>query len=70
MTTGKCFYNEVFGTSEDTSFALDEVFNYMNMHKTSEVIVTFIDKSIDQVKLYNTLSYLIKLFIYQILDQK
>ncbi|MEA3512019.1 MAG: DNA mismatch repair protein [Campylobacterota bacterium] len=48
VTTGKCFYNEVFGTSEDPSFALDEVFNYMNMHKTSEVIITFLDKAIDQ----------------------
>ncbi len=48
VTTGKCYYNEIFGTSEDGSFALDEVFNYMNMHKTSEVVVTFADKSIDQ----------------------
>ena len=48
VTTGKCFYNEVFGTSEDPSFALDEVFNYMNMHKTSEVVVTFLDKNINQ----------------------
>jgi len=48
VTTGKCYFNEVFGTSEDPSFALDEVFNYMNMHKTSEVVVTFLDKEIDQ----------------------
>jgi len=48
VTTGKCYFNEVFGTSEDHSFALDEVFNYMNMHKTSEVVVTFLDKKIDQ----------------------
>ncbi len=48
VTTGKCYYNEVFGTSEDPSFALDEVFNYMNMHRTSEVVVTFLDKEIDQ----------------------
>lgn len=48
VTTGKCYYNEVFGTSEDPSFALDEVFNYMNMHKTSEVVVTFLDKNTDQ----------------------
>ena len=48
VTTGKCYFNEVFGTSEDPSFALDEVFNYMNMHKTSEVVVTFLDKNIDQ----------------------
>jgi DNA mismatch repair protein MutS len=48
VTTGKCYYNEVYGTSEDGSFALDEVFNYMNMHKTNEVVVTFADKNIDQ----------------------
>jgi len=35
VTTAKCYYNEVFGTNEDKFFALDEVFNYMNMHKTS-----------------------------------
>ncbi len=48
VTTGKCFFNEMFGTSEDPSFALDEVFNYMNMHKTSEVVITFLDKNINQ----------------------
>ncbi len=59
VTTGKCYFNEVFGTSEDPSFALDEVFNYMNMHKTSEVIVTFLDNSIDQKEIieYLELSY-------------
>jgi DNA mismatch repair protein MutS len=48
VTTGKCFYNEIFGTSEDPSFALDEAFNYMNTHKTNEVLVTFLDKEINQ----------------------
>ena len=48
VTTGKCHYNEVFGTSEDQTFALDEIFNYMHMHKTSEVVVTFLDKNIDK----------------------
>ena len=48
VTTAKCYYNEVFGTNEDKFFALDEVFNYMNMHKTSEIIVTLIDKNINQ----------------------
>ncbi len=48
VTTGKCFFNEVNGTSEDKFYALDEVFNYMNMHKTNEVIITFTDKSINQ----------------------
>ena len=48
VTTGKCFYNEIFGTSDDPSFALDEAFNYMNTHKTNEVLVTFLDKEINQ----------------------
>ncbi|HFU76245.1 MAG TPA: DNA mismatch repair protein, partial [Arcobacter sp.] len=48
VTTGKCFFNEIFGTSEDPSFALDEAFNYMNTHKTNEVLVTFLDKEINQ----------------------
>ena len=55
VTTGKCYYNEVFGTAEDKFFALDEVFNYMNMHKTSEVIVTFADKNIVQKELIDYL---------------
>ncbi len=48
VTTGKCYFNEVYGNSEDPSFALDEVFNYMNMHKTNEVIITFINNEIEQ----------------------
>jgi DNA mismatch repair protein MutS len=62
VTTGKCFFNEVFGTNEDPSFALDEVFNYMNMHKTSEVIVTFLDKSIDQSEIIEYLELSHKTF--------
>jgi len=48
VTTGKCYFNEVYGTSEDPTFALDEVFNYMNMHKTNEIIITFANKDIEQ----------------------
>ena len=48
VTTGKCYFNEVHGTSEDKSFALDEAFNYMNMHKTNEVVICFADKNINQ----------------------
>jgi DNA mismatch repair protein MutS len=48
VTTGKCFYNEVYGTSEDSMFALDEVFNYLIVNKSSEVIITFIDKEINK----------------------
>ncbi len=55
VTTGKCYYNEIYGTSEDPSFALDEVFNYMNMHKTNEIILTFASKDINQNEIINYL---------------
>ncbi len=59
VTTGKCYYNEVHGTSEDKYYALDECFNYMNMHRTNEVVVTFADKEINQKEIieYLELSY-------------
>ena len=35
--------------SEDKYYALDESFNYMNMHRTNEVVVTHLsDKDINQ----------------------
>jgi DNA mismatch repair protein MutS len=55
VTTGKCYFNEVYGTSEDPQFALDEVYNYMNMHKTNELIITFASKDIDQQEVLNYL---------------
>ena len=48
VTTAKCYYNEVYGTSEDNMFGLDEVFNYLIVNKSSEVIITFLDKEINQ----------------------
>jgi len=48
VTTGKCYYSEVHSTSEDKSFALDEAFNYINMYKTSEVVLSLLDKSISE----------------------
>ena len=62
VTTGKCYYNEVYGTSEDPSFALDEVFNYMNMHKTNELIITFASKEINQQEVINYLECSNKIF--------
>ncbi|MDX4058255.1 DNA mismatch repair protein [Aliarcobacter skirrowii] len=60
VTTAKCYYNEVFGTNEDKFFALDEIFNYMNMHKTSEVIVTIVDKNINQKEIIDYLELSLK----------
>lgn len=62
VTTGKCYYNEVHGTSEDKYYALDESFNYMNMHRTNEVIVTFADKSIHQKEIIEYLELSHKTF--------
>ena len=62
VTTGKCFYNEVHGTSEDKFYALDEVFNYMNMHKTNEIVVTFADKNINQKEVIDYLELRLKTF--------
>lgn len=62
VTTGKCYYNEIHGTSEDKFYALDEVFNYMNMHKTNEIIVTFADKTINQKEVIDYLELNLKTF--------
>ena len=62
VTTGKCYYNEVHGTSEDKSYALDEAFNYMNMHKTNEVVISFADKSINQKEIIEYLELSHKTF--------
>ncbi len=43
VTTGKTELYETYGTSEDQSYALDEVFNLLNIYKTSEVVITFLD---------------------------
>lgn len=43
VTTGKTWLYETHGTSEDQSFALDEVFNLLNIYKTSEVVLTFLE---------------------------
>jgi len=48
VTTGKTFLYETHGTSEDPSYALDEVFNLLNVYRTSEVLVTFLEGIDDQ----------------------
>ena len=55
VTTGKCLFNEVYGTSEDSMFGLDELFNYLIVNKSSEVIITFLDKSINQKEILDYL---------------
>ncbi len=48
VTTGKTWLYESHGTSEDPSYALDELFNLLNVYRTSEVVVTFLDGVDDQ----------------------
>lgn len=48
VTTGKTWLYETHGTSEDPSYALDEVFNLLNVYRTSEVVITFLDGIEDQ----------------------
>ncbi len=43
VTTGKTWLYETHGTSEDPNYALDEVFNLLNIYKTSEVVLTFLE---------------------------
>jgi len=55
VTTGKTFLYETHGTSEDPSYALDEVFNLLNIYRTSEVVVTFLDGIDEQRDVMNYL---------------
>ncbi len=52
--TGKTLINEIHGTREDKTFALDEVFTLLQSYQTSEVVVSFCDATIDrdEVKRY------------------
>ncbi|MBU1657464.1 DNA mismatch repair protein [bacterium] len=43
VTTGKTWLYETHGTSEDPSYALDEIFNLLNVYRTSEVLITFLE---------------------------
>ncbi|MEA3228168.1 MAG: DNA mismatch repair protein, partial [Campylobacterota bacterium] len=48
VTTGKTFLYETHGSSEDMSYALDEIFNLLNIYKTTEIVITFLDGVDDQ----------------------
>jgi len=55
VSTGKTFLYEAHGTSEDASFALDEIYHLLHIHNTSEVVLSFIDGVKEQKE---TLRYL------------
>lgn len=48
VTTGKTWLYETHGTSEDPAYALDEIFNLLNVYRTSEIVITFLDGIDDQ----------------------
>ncbi|WP_297443966.1 DNA mismatch repair protein [Sulfurimonas sp.] len=48
VTTGKTWLYETHGTSEDPAYALDEIFNLLNVYRTSEIVVTFLEGIDDQ----------------------
>ncbi len=50
VSTGKTLINEIHGTREDKTYALDEVFNLLQIYQTSEIIFTFLNKEIDVEK--------------------
>ena len=47
VSTGKTWLNEVHGTREDPTYALDEIFNQLQSFETSELLLTLNDPSID-----------------------
>ena len=55
VSTGKTVINEVHGTREDKTYALDEIFNLLQTYKTSEIVLTFNTESIDKEWVQNYL---------------
>ena len=47
VSTGKTWLNEVHGTREDKTYALDEIFNQLQSYHTAELLLTLNDASID-----------------------
>jgi DNA mismatch repair protein MutS len=48
VSTGKTMVNEIHSTSEDKTFALDELFTLLQSYQTSEILLTFADEKIDK----------------------
>lgn len=51
VTTGKTFLQEIYSTQEDHSFALDEVFRLLKSYHTSEILLTFVNPSLDEYQI-------------------
>ena len=50
VTTGKTVLYESHGSSEDKTYALDEVFNLLSANRTKEVVLTFVHEKIDKAE--------------------
>ena len=68
VSTGKTIINEIHGTREDKTYALDEIFNLLQTYKTSEVVLTFNSESIDKEWVKNYLE--INSSIHHSIDKK
>ncbi len=55
VTTGKSLINEIHGTRDDKTYALDELFNLLQTYNTSETIITLLSPEIDKNWLFNYL---------------
>ncbi len=50
VSTGVSYISEIYGTAEDPNYALDEVFNLLHTYKTSEIVLNFLSKFVNQNK--------------------
>ncbi len=55
VSTGKTMIHEIHGTSEDKTFALDEIFTLLQSYHTSEIVLTFANSEIDKEWVLNYL---------------
>ena len=55
VSTGKTLCNEIHSTRDDKTYALDEAFNLLQTYNTSEVILTFNAKEIDEERIIHYL---------------
>jgi len=55
VTTGKTLVQEIHSTSDDKTFALDELFTLLQTYQTSEILITIVSKDIDKEWILNYL---------------
>jgi DNA mismatch repair protein MutS len=55
VSTGKTMVNEIHSTSDDKTFALDELFTHLQTYQTSELLITILNPSISKEWLLNYL---------------